>query len=109
MPINGQSDVASHPQRWLAVQAVPQEGLNTTSATTVHEEVAVDPSSDQKVPVDESKKILALLELELAMIHQLECAAISGAGRAHLTAAKLATIRCLPEPRAQRTTDTQTT
>ena len=43
-------------------------------------EVAVDPSSDQKVPVDESKEILALLELELAMIHQLECAAISGGG-----------------------------
>jgi hypothetical protein len=63
-----------------------KKDLNTTSATTVHEEVAVDPSSDPKVPVDESKKILALLELELAMIHQLECAAISGAGGAQLTA-----------------------
>ncbi len=27
-----------------------KKDLNTTSATTVHEEVAVDPSSDQKVP-----------------------------------------------------------
>ena len=86
MPINGQSDVASHPQRWLAVQAVPQEG-----------------------PVDESKEILALLELEFAMIHQLECAAISGAGGAQSTAEKLSTIRSLTEALAQRTNDAQTT
>ena len=70
-------------------------------------EVAVDPSSDQKVPVDESKEILALLELELAMIHQLECAAVSGGAQS--TAEKLSTIRSLTEALAQRTNDAQTT
>jgi len=86
-----------------------KKDLNTTSATTVHEEVAVDPSSDQKVPVDESKEIHALLELELAMIHQLEYAAISGAGGAQSTAEKLSTIRSQTEALAQRTNDAQTT
>src|SRR5258708_3289421 len=61
------------------------------------------------VMIDESKKILALLELELAMIHQLECGAISGAGGAQLTAEKLSTIRSLTEALAQRTNDAQTT
>jgi len=64
---------------------------------------------DLKVPVDESKEILPLLELELAMIHQLECAAISGAGGAQSTAEKPSTIRSLTEALAQRTNDAQTT